>query len=153
MLAQVDKSILVRPLCMEDSPALATVEKLCSEAAQWGEQGYRKIGQSGLQGWAAQQAGRVVGFVLVRIVVDEMEILNLAVEPPARRKGIASRLLSDAIDGGRELAATRAYLEVRESNSAAKAFYSLHGFTQTARRKSYYSQPAEDAIVLVREIR
>lgn len=153
MRAQVDKNILIRPFGSEDSPALAKLEKICSESAQWGEQSYQKIGQDGLQGWVAEKTRAIVGFVLVRVVADEMEILNLAVEPAARRMGIASSLVSKAIISGRELAAKRAYLEVRESNSAARAFYSFQGFTQTARRKFYYSQPTEDAIVLVRETR
>jgi ribosomal-protein-alanine acetyltransferase len=152
MLAQVAKNILIRPLSRDDSSALVKLEKVCSEAAQWGEQGYQGIGQSGLQGWAAEGAGHVVGFVLIRVVSDEMEILNLAVEPVARRKGIASSLLSKAIKRGRELAAKRAYLEVRESNITAKAFYAWHGFRETARRKVYYSQPVEDALILVREL-
>jgi ribosomal-protein-alanine acetyltransferase len=152
MLAQVAKNILVRPLSTDDSSALVELERVCSEAAQWGEQGYQGIGQSGVQGWAAERAGHVVGFVLIRVVSDEMEILNLAVEPAARRKGIASSLLSNAIKRGRELAAKRAYLEFRESNSAAKVFYARHGFRETARRETYYSQPAEDAIILVREL-
>ena len=152
MPAQVAENILVRPLSMDDSAALVELERVCSEAAQWGEQGYQGIGQSGVQGWAAEQTGHVVGFVLIRVVSDEMEILNLAVEPAARRKGIASSLINKAIKRGRELAAKRAYLEVRESNIAAKAFYATHGFRETARRKIYYSQPVEDAIILVREL-
>jgi len=152
MPAQVAENIVVRPLSTDDSAALVELERVCPEAAQWGEQGYQGIGQSVVQGWAAERAGHVMGFVIIRVVSDEMEILNLAVEPAARRKGIASSLINKAIKRGRDLAAKRAYLEVRESNSIAKAFYARYGFRETARRKIYYSQPVEDAIILVREL-
>jgi [ribosomal protein S18]-alanine N-acetyltransferase len=151
--SHVDKEIEIRPLNKEDSGALASLETKCPEAAQWGEQGYQGIGHNGLLGWGAVRAAVFTGFILVRVVADELEVLNLAVEPPERRQGIASRLLNEAISQGRGLAAKRAYLEVRESNSAARDFYSTHEFTETNRRKAYYSQPLEDAIVLVRQIR
>ncbi len=151
--SHVDQEIEIRPLKKEDSGSLSSLETKCPEAAQWGEQGYQGIGQNGLHGWAAVKECVLMGFILVRVVADEMEVLNLAVEPSARRQGIASRLLNGAINHGRGLAAKRAYLEVRESNSAARKFYLSHSFTETNRRKTYFSQPIEDAIVLVRQIR
>lgn len=149
----MDQELQIRPLVGDDSPALAMIEGHCPEAAHWGEQSYRRMGLDGLQGFAAVQGGDLSGFVLVRLVEDEMEILNLAVLPAARRRGFASRLLKEAIGRGRNSGAHRAYLEVRESNVAGRRFYSSHGFTEMGRRKAYYSQPVEDAIILVREIR
>ena len=148
----MNKDILIRPLRSKDSAALASLEIKCPGAAQWGEEGFQLLGQGGLQGWAAESEGFLVGFVLIRVVADELEILNLAVEQAARRQGIASRLVCEAINRGKGLAAKRAYLEVRESNAAALEFYSLIGFVETSRRKTYYSQPVEDAIILVRDI-
>jgi ribosomal-protein-alanine N-acetyltransferase len=95
----------------------------------------------------------VLGFVLVRAVADEMEIMNLAVDPDSRLQGIARRLLADAIDEVRRADVKRVYLEVRESNSAARAFYSSAGFVEQGRRKNYYSHPAEDALLLALRLR
>jgi ribosomal-protein-alanine N-acetyltransferase len=91
----------------------------------------------------------VQGFVLVRALADEMEILNLAVDPNAHRQGIGGRLVQQAIEEVRRAGVKRVYLEVRESNAAARAFYSNAGFTELRRRKNYYSQPVEDALLLV----
>jgi ribosomal-protein-alanine N-acetyltransferase len=86
----------------------------------------------------------------VQRVDDEMEILNLAVEPSERLKGIASRLVQQVLTGEPAKRPRRIFLEVRESNSAARAFYLAQGFVMNGRRRSYYSDPAEDALVLVR---
>lgn len=148
----MDADLPIRPLRSNDSAAMSRLEVMCPEAAHWGEESYRQIGESGLRGFAAGESGSLVAFILIRVVADEMEILNMAVEPAARRKGIASRLLEEALRNGGESAPARAYLEVRESNAGARAFYMFMGFVESGRRKDYYSQPVEDAIVLVREL-
>lgn len=143
----------VRALTSGDAAAVAMIESQCPEAAQWGEDGYRQIDTNGTSGWAWQEGRALAGFILVRVVGDEMEILNLAVEPAARRKGIASRLLSTALENGSKRGVDRVYLEVRETNQGARAFYTTRGFEVAGRRKAYYSTPVEDALVLVLTVR
>jgi ribosomal-protein-alanine N-acetyltransferase len=75
---------------------------------------------------------------------DEHELLNLAVAPEHRRKGIARTLLDYAKRQGPGLW----FLEVRESNTAARTFYKSHGFIDFGKRKGYYQEPYEDAIVM-----
>jgi ribosomal-protein-alanine N-acetyltransferase len=85
-----------------------------------------------------------LGFLAWRAVAaDEFEILNLAVAPGSRRRGIGSQLLSAALRPGRW------YLEVRESNRAARDFYRQAGFLEAGERARYYRNPDEKAIVLV----
>jgi [ribosomal protein S18]-alanine N-acetyltransferase len=140
---------VIRPLDRDDAVVLAALELRCVGAARWRDAGYREIGTGGIAGWAAVREGTILGFVLARAVADEMEILNLAVDPDARRQGIAARLVARAVEEVRRADVKRVYLEVRESNSTARAFYLSTGFAEQGRRKNYYSQPSEDALVLV----
>jgi ribosomal-protein-alanine N-acetyltransferase len=65
----------------------------------------------------------------------------------ARRKGLGTRLLDALLAAARETHSTSVFLEVRESNAAARSLYEKAGFNQTDRRKSYYTNPPEDAIL------
>jgi ribosomal-protein-alanine N-acetyltransferase len=103
------------------------------EAAQWLPEGCELI------------TAEPVGFLAYRKVAEgEYEILNLAVDPAARRQGVGRRLVEAAIALG-----GRWFLEVRESNIAARRLYDECGFRPAGRRPRYYSNPPEDAIVLI----
>jgi ribosomal-protein-alanine N-acetyltransferase len=104
----------------------------------------------------AEQGGdgavHLLGYVVALVVGPDAEIADLAVAPEARRRGIGRALLQRALD---ELAAAGVrtlYLEVRESNQAARTLYDTHGFGCVGRRRGYYRQPLEDALVLRRPI-
>ena len=92
--------------------------------------------------------GTVIGYMVAWFVMDEGEIANLAVAPEARGAGIGATLLRTAIAAARTRGVTTLYLEVRSSNSAARALYASHGFTEVGRRRRYYRRPVEDALVL-----
>jgi [ribosomal protein S18]-alanine N-acetyltransferase len=96
--------------------------------------------------------GGLVGYVIAWFVLDEGEIANLAVVPTARRRGVARALLEGIIAEARESGIARLFLEVRESNVAARALYASRGFKPIARRARYYRKPVEDAIVLRLEL-
>jgi ribosomal-protein-alanine N-acetyltransferase len=100
---------------------------------------------------ARDSAGRMVGFCSFWRIFDEVHINNLAVAPEARRAGVATALLSRVLDEGARLGATRATLEVRRSNDAARRLYERFQFSEAGVRRSYYSQPIEDALVLWRQ--
>jgi ribosomal-protein-alanine acetyltransferase len=91
--------------------------------------------------------GGVEGFLVSRVVGGEWEIENIVVVGPARRMGLGTRLLSEFLDLARHEGARTVFLEVRESNRAARALYEKWAFVQSGRRKRYYRNPAEDAIV------
>jgi len=94
----------------------------------------------------------IVAYGAFRIVLDELQVMNLAVQPEARRRGLARFLLGMALARAARAGATRALLEVRAGNAAARALYTGCGFVGLGRRKDYYSDPMEDALVLVREV-
>ena len=97
-------------------------------------------------------AASLLGYVVVLVVGPDAEIADLAVAPEMRRRGIGRALLERALaelaDGG----VRTLYLEVRESNQAARMLYDAYGFDSIGRRRGYYREPIEDALVLKREI-
>lgn len=112
------------------------------------------------RGWTAEEFSTLLqqktvdlfsrggGFALVRTVAGEAELLTLAVDPQARRCGIATALLQDWLNTSD---ATHAFIEVASDNIPALSLYAKHGFVQTGMRKGYYSRPdggAVDAVLM-----
>ncbi len=94
----------------------------------------------------------IAGYICFWPVSDEIQILNLAVSPAMRRKGIARELLSFAIATGRDRHAATASLEVRQSNLAARRLYESLGFRTVAERPGYYGTRSESAILMELDI-
>ena len=95
-----------------------------------------------------ESGGRIIGYIVCWVVADELHILDLATEPSWRRKGIARMLVLAAIRQGDAVGASRAFLEVRSSNTAAILLYEGLGFTCSLVREGYYDMPVEDAVVM-----
>ena len=93
-------------------------------------------------------AKRLLGYICYWVVFDELRLMNLAVRPECRRRGIASHLVRHALEEGTGQGTTRALLEVRASNHLAQTLYETFGFRQYGRRRSYYTNPDEDAILM-----
>jgi ribosomal-protein-alanine N-acetyltransferase len=99
---------------------------------------------------AEDAAGQVLGYAGVQVILDEGYITNVAVRPAARRSGIASSLLDVFVRFAAANALRFLTLEVRPSNADAIALYEKFGFTEAGRRKNYYEQPKEDALIMTR---
>jgi len=128
--------------------ALAIQDEAHPWAAHWTPEAYLAPPDSPMCAWVAERAGEIAGFALARFAGGEMEILNLAVAQAARRQGTGRALVRAAINEGAARGAARAFLEVRESNATALAFYASLGFAPAGRRPEYYRNPVEDALVL-----
>jgi len=102
--------------------------------------------------FVAELDSSISGFIVARQVADEAEILNIAVKPQARCAGHGSALLLAVLQALKHQPVARIFLEVRESNALAIAFYRKHGFVPIARRKSYYSDPQEDALLMEKKL-
>jgi ribosomal-protein-alanine N-acetyltransferase len=139
--------LTIRSLERADGVAVERILRQSPQAAQWPVESYW-----GLAAWVAESAGRVFGFVAARMAADELEILNLAVDPAERGKGIGSELLEQAIAFARRSGARRAFLEVRESNLTARRFYERRDFITVGRRPQYYQGPPEDALIMACDI-
>jgi ribosomal-protein-alanine N-acetyltransferase len=94
---------------------------------------------------------QVIGYICVWMVFEEIRFLNLAIHPEFRRRGLATQLIGEAICLGTEEGCCRGMLEVRESNHAAIKLYESFHFQAYATRKSYYTNPTEDAILMILE--
>ena len=92
--------------------------------------------------------GQIAGYIVARETAGELHINNGAVREEYRRQGIGSALLTRILEDGKRLGATKAFLEVRAGNFAARALYERCGFSPIARRPNYYSEPQEDAVVM-----
>ena len=104
--------------------------------------------------WLALEEGRMTGYAVIMLVVDEIHLLNISMLPEFQRGGRGSALLVRLSDLARRQAATRMLLEVRDGNVAARGFYRRHGFDEIARRRDYYrsDEGREDAIVMARDL-
>ena len=93
-------------------------------------------------------SGFFLGWSCLLLMPGEAELLKIAVIPNWRRRGIGRALVRDIFAGASRAGARRLFLEVREQNTAARALYADLGFTETGRRKGYYSQPLDNALLL-----
>lgn len=97
--------------------------------------------------WCAMDGDTLCGYIVFWTIEDECEIANIAVDARYRRRGVGGALLECALAGG----GSRFFLEVRESNTAARALYEKYGFTPYAVRKNYYKNPTENALLMCRQ--
>ena len=137
-----------------DLDAVLAIDRLCFPAP-WPEQAFRdELGRP----WAHVEilrevaSGRVVAFCNYWIVVDDLQILTVAVHPDERRRGHAARLVQHMLDEGARAKVRVASLEVRASNEAAQALYRKLGFHDVGRRPRYYADNGEDAVLMDREM-
>lgn len=139
---------LIRPTSVADLSRLVTLET-SSFSDPWSEaQLAAVIDLPGGFGLIAEQDEEIVGHLLGRVVVDQGEILSVAVAPRWRRQGIAGTLLDQAMGDLARRQVTSVWLEVRVGNSGARALYASRGFTPRGHRLRYYSDPTEDALIM-----
>lgn len=144
--------VRVRAARATDASRLVEVAAHSVTAARWSQNEYLQLfAPEPLQQRVAlvvEENLEVVGFIVGKQIDHECEIENIAVIGAARRRGLGTRLLGEFLElvrarGGREI-----WLEVRESNLAARALYEKWAFVETGRRKTYYQDPVEDALIL-----
>ena len=152
---QVTAEIAILPMTEHDLLEVVEIEEQ-SGLSRWGWAAY----YAELQGHnrslmlIARAKGReaenrqVVGYIAARAAAGELHINNVAVRESFRRNGIGGLLLSRAVEEGKRLGASSAFLEVRSGNLAAQSLYQKCGFLPIARRPRYYSEPLEDAVVM-----
>jgi ribosomal-protein-alanine N-acetyltransferase len=139
----------VRPAAPADIPTMMRLVTHSATAAQWSHKQFERVfGEDPRRvALVIEEAVGVQGFLVAKEVGGEWEIENVAIAGPARRRGLGTRLLGAFLDDARREGATTVFLEVRESNHAARLLYEKWAFVESGRRPSYYTQPQEDAIV------
>jgi ribosomal-protein-alanine N-acetyltransferase len=96
--------------------------------------------------------GVVCGYLMAWVVVDQLHILNIATGPDVRRAGVGTALLEAAMESASREMLREVTLEVRESNTSARSFYRRHGFAEVGRRRGYYADNGEDALIMSRAL-
>ena len=144
----------IRRFDARDAAAVGEILASSPEAAAWSVNSLERLNLRGELGWVIEDenAGKLAGFLVVRAVVAEAELLNLCVAPEKRRTGLAAALLHEAVDELRRTRVERLFLEVRESNTPAISFYEKHQFRETGRRPGYYRDPSEGAVLMMKEL-
>jgi ribosomal-protein-alanine N-acetyltransferase len=144
--------LTIRPIEPRDVEVILAIQQASPEVAQWTAQDYADATSGEMAGWVAEENSVVAGFLAARRAGTDLEILNFAVQCEARRRGLGTLLLREALAWGKTFRAERALLEVRASNQAALRFYERHGFRAAGRRLRYYAAPVDDALLLTAEI-
>ena len=144
----------LRPAAPGDLLAVVALEKLCY-ADPWPDTAFQALPANPQVFFhvAEGDQGVIVGYVVAWYVLDEGELANLAVAPGSRRRGLGRMLLDAVLVDARRRSTGELYLEVRESNAAARQLYSVNRFVEVGRRKGYYRSPVEDALILRRTLK
>jgi ribosomal-protein-alanine N-acetyltransferase len=146
-------TIVIGPMTVADLQRVLAIERMCF-TSPWTEANFRYEVEENPMAWnlVGRADGEVVAFACAHNVADELMINDLAVDPSARRRGIGSGLLRHIMDGARIRGCRLATLEVRPSNAPARALYEAFGFEVVGRRRGYYADTGEDAILLARDL-
>ncbi len=143
--------ITIREMQLGDTFSIAELEKECF-SMPWPQQAVASELTNPLSLWlVAENDGCFAGYVGSQAVLDEADMMNIAVSPAFRRKGVAQRLVLELVDRLAANAVRCLTLEVRASNESAISLYEKLGFIQVGRRPSYYQKPKEDALILRKE--
>lgn len=138
----------VRTMTSEDTGRIAELEQLCF-SVPWSKKLLEDSANNPFdRGFVLESDGEIQAYAILSIVAGDGEIQRIAVHPDSRRRGLASKLMEAmrayAIDHGAE----GIFLEVRESNEAARNLYKAWGFKVEGIRKGYYKDPKEDAVLM-----
>jgi ribosomal-protein-alanine N-acetyltransferase len=141
--------VRVEPALAPDLPQLSGIAEVCGLQVDFAAELVRSYALLRV----ARGEGALTGFALAWRAADELHLTDLGVDPRHRRQGIARQLVLELLTEARVAALRIALLEVRASNVAALALYGGLGFVELDRRRRYYSEPEEDAVVMQLELR
>ena len=130
---------------------IAELETICF-SDPWSENSIASELDNKLAFWlVAAEGDTVAGYIGSQTVMDETDMMNVAVHPDFRRQGIAEALVNTLVENLKKMGSRCLTLEVRASNAPAIALYGKLGFAEIGRRKNYYRNPREDALILRKE--
>ncbi len=145
-------ALRIRPATAADLAAVTAIER-AAFSDPWSPASFRSLlGNAQVAFRVAEAGGQVAGYAVAWFAADEAELANLAVAAPARGRGVGALLLDAVLAEAAHRGAATVYLEVRESNAAARRLYASRQFAAVGRRRRYYRHPVEDALVLTRPL-
>lgn len=140
--------LTIKEIPKKDAPCVAKIEKDCF-STPFSEGDIQEYLDNPIWHFlGAYDKDRLLGYISFTLIIDECQIVNVAVSPTDRKRGAGSLLVLSMLDYIRPLGAKKAYLEVRESNIGAISLYKKHGFLPVGVSKNHYSQPTENAILM-----
>ena len=143
---------MIREMTTSDIPGVLEIEKTL-QGRQWtGKAFAESLQQEYTFFYVAEEEGAIAGYCCIERLYEEAEIVNVAVDPQLRRRGIGDELLGWALEEEAAAGTIRVVLEVRRSNQAAIRLYEKAGFTEIGIRKNFYEFPTEDALVMQLEM-
>ena len=138
----------VRPIEPNDIPAVYNIERECF-SDPWSLKTLQStLDEKGHTLFIAEEDGDIIGYGVTRQVLDECEILRIAVKQDSRKKGAGHLLMGFMIDSAVSNGVQLFFLEVREHNIPAISLYRKHGFVESGLRKEYYKDPIESAVLM-----
>jgi [ribosomal protein S18]-alanine N-acetyltransferase len=144
----MDAPYRIRSAVPADAVPLVAIERQCF-SDPWSESSFREALDSPWSfGLVARASRGIAGYLIGREVAGTGEVLNLAVSPEFRRRGVARALLRAGLTYFRKRRVDEVFLEVRESNRSAQSLYQSFGFRPVGQRAAYYRNPKEDVLVL-----
>ncbi|HEY3026826.1 MAG TPA: ribosomal protein S18-alanine N-acetyltransferase [Pyrinomonadaceae bacterium] len=156
-----DGRVSIDRMTEHDLLEVVEIEQACG-LSPWGWDAYHaELGQGSaaimlvarVGARSAENGCSLAGYIVARVVADNLHVNNVAVRPELRRHGIGTRLLEAALHKGAALGSTSAWLEVRAGNQKAQSLYERCGFHVAGRRRDYYNLPVEDALIMNLRIR
>ena len=146
------ENITIQRMTQDDIEETARLEKLCF-SDPWAKENFREELKHRFSIPLVVRSGQtIIGYMCLWHIEDQMEIANFAVSPDFRRRGIGREMMEKVLWEANERGCTSLILSVRESNLPAIGLYTSHGFVERHRRKGYYREPDEDAIVMVKKL-
>jgi ribosomal-protein-alanine N-acetyltransferase len=140
--------VSIRPMRLADLTRVLEIELQCF-TMPWSEATFRGLlRRSDADLYVAEINNEVVGYSVFWSVIDQGELGNVSVAPGWRRRGIGERLVKTVLHSAGQRGVREVFLEVRVSNTAAQKLYERYGFAQVGRRRNYYLEPIEDALVM-----
>lgn len=140
--------VTMRSMATGDIDGVLEIERV-SFAAPWTRGMFEETLSSPVAAsYIVEQAGKIVGYIIFYAAAREIHVMNIAVHPGLRQRGLASWMMSRIIGLARKSSAEVCFLEVRESNIPARGLYEKLGFKPVGKRKGYYRETGEDAIVM-----
>ena len=143
--------IEILPMDHSHIPQIAELETLCF-SDPWSEASIASELSNPLSCWlVAVEGEKLAGYIGSQTVMGETDMMNVAVDPDFRRQGVAQTLILALVEALKVRGSHWLMLEVRDSNVPARALYEKLGFAEVGRRKNYYRNPKEDALILRKE--
>ncbi len=134
---------------------LARLERICFPEDFWSEISFTEalaVPACALFAAYPENSDEIAAYGMIYTAADEGDLANIAVLPEHRRRGLGKAFLSELCARAKERGALKLYLEVRESNEGARALYRSSDFTETGKRRNYYVNPREDAVIMEKSL-